>query len=118
MLFNNSAEAVVTFLALEWVHAVAAPVDPNMDLERLARAVENLDAGLIISNYVERGVRDENDVQTKAEAVAAKLGLKHWSTARSTNRGVYLDATDPLGIPAWSGGSADYTLDRDEVRRA
>ncbi|KAJ8905908.1 hypothetical protein NDN08_002410 [Rhodosorus marinus] len=115
MLFNNSVEAVVTFLAIEWVHAIAAPVNPELDVDQIKAAVENLRAALIITQHILPKARTDTDVYTKAAAVATSMELKLWSTARSTNHGVTLDAGGgPIGEPAWHGGASDYTLDDDE----
>mmetsp|Transcript_31121 Transcript_31121/g.119742 ORF Transcript_31121/g.119742 Transcript_31121/m.119742 type:complete len:1123 (-) Transcript_31121:677-4045(-) len=115
MLFNNSVEAVVTFLAIEWVHAIAAPVNPDLDVDQIKEAIENLKATLIIAQHIIPKARTDADVYTKAASVAKSMELKLWSTTRSTNHGVTLDAGGgAVGEPAWHGGASDYTLDDDE----
>lgn len=115
MLFNNSVEAVVTFLALEWVHAKAAPISPEMTVEGITGAIRNVGASVIITQFVDEADRTEGDVCTKAKQTSVESGLKLWYTMRTLNRGVFLETNkDVIGDPAWHGGAGDYTLDMDE----
>jgi acyl-CoA synthetase (AMP-forming)/AMP-acid ligase II len=117
MVTPNSIEAVVYFLALQWIGAIAAPINPELtaaDMKSVAKAVG---AFTVVSPLLEEGTADKNGQDAKVVGVAKELDLIHWNIYRSTNKGVQLEQHGRRAgkDAAWRGGAADFKLDPSEV---
>lgn len=111
---RNSTEAITYFFALQWIGAVAAPVDPGLGREGAVSAMRKAGAATFCSAVD----NDEDDLEAVAMGgVAEAMGIPRWNVYRSTNEGVLLETNNMCmaGGAAWAGGAGDFVLDPEEV---
>jgi len=116
-LAPNSFEMVVYFLAVQWIGAVAAPIDPTLSKDEMVKALRAAKASIVASPLVDEDERDEDELWNKVEAAAKELNLISWHLYRTINTGVQIamHGVRANESAAWNGGSADYKVDPDEV---
>lgn len=117
MAVPNSIEAVVYFLALQWIGAIAAPIDEDLDVDSMSSVLKAVGATTLVSPLVEEDDRDDDPQYQKMESVAERLDLIHWNIYRSMNKGVQLEQHGRRAgkDAAWRGGAADFVLDPNEI---
>lgn len=109
----NQLEAVVYFLALQWIGAVAIPIDPNLDQKALSALLISVSALTVVSPFVDEDERDDDPLFQKVSIVCKEGEFVHWMINRSTNKGVYLEMCGCRASEhsAWAGGAGDFRFD-------
>ncbi|GAB0497339.1 hypothetical protein MMPV_008671 [Pyropia vietnamensis] len=117
MLAPNSFDLVVYFMAVQWIGAVAAPIDTSLSKEEVVLALKSTKASIVASPLVDEDERDDNELWCKVEYAARELGLISWHLYRTVNTGVQIEmhGVRASESAAWNGGSADYKVDPDAV---
>lgn len=117
MVTQNSIEAVVYFLALQWIGAIAAPVDADLDEENMKTVLKAVKAVTLVSPLVDDDDAEEDAIHIKVTKVGKELDLIHWNIYRSMNKGVQLEQHGRRAgkDAAWRGGAADFKLDPTET---
>lgn len=117
MVSPTSIEAVVYFLALQWIGAIAAPVDADLSEQDMKTVLKAVRAVTLVSPLVDEDDAEEDEVHMKVTKVAKELDLIHWNIYRSMNKGVQLEQHGRRAgkDAAWRGGAADFKLDPSEV---
>jgi acyl-CoA synthetase (AMP-forming)/AMP-acid ligase II len=115
MILPNCVEAVVYFLALQWIGAIAAPIDPQLELEVMKTLLKDVKAFTAVSLMPDDNANSELD--TKVAAATTALGIIHWNVFRSMNKGVQLEQHGRRAGEgaAWKGGSGDFKIDPSEI---
>jgi acyl-CoA synthetase (AMP-forming)/AMP-acid ligase II len=117
MIAPNSIEAVVYFLAVQWIGAIAAPIDENLNEADMKSVLQAVNAFTVVSPHIDEDEIANNETNAKITRVAKDLSLIHWNIFRSTNRGVELKQHGRRAgkDAAWKGGAADFKIDAAEV---
>lgn len=117
MLAPNSFDLVVYFMAVQWIGAVAAPIDTLLSKEEIVSALKSAKASIVASPLVDEDERDDNELWCKVHSAARELGLISWHLYRTVNTGVQIEmhGVRASESAAWNGGSADYKVDPDAV---
>lgn len=117
MAMPNSIEAVIYFLALQWIGAVAAPVDPDLPSDQLRTGLSEVKAFTLVTPLVDDDDKADDPLWKKFDDVANELGIIHWNLYRSTNKGVQLEQNERRAgeSAAWKGGAGDFRLDPTET---
>lgn len=117
MLAPNSFDLVVYFMAVQWIGAVAAPIDTSLGKEEIVSALKSSKASIVASPLVDEDERDDNELWCKVDIAARELGLISWHLYRTVNTGVQIEmhGVRASESAAWNGGSADYKVDPDAV---
>jgi acyl-CoA synthetase (AMP-forming)/AMP-acid ligase II len=115
MILPNCVEAIVYFFALQWIGAIAAPINPEMDVVSMKTLLKDVKAFTAVSPVAEDGA--SNELNTKITAAVAELGIIHWNIYRSMNKGVQLEQHGRRAGEgaAWKGGSGDFKIDPSET---
>lgn len=116
-ILHNSIEAVVYFQALQWIGAIAVPIDPDLSEQEITLVLKETKALTIVSALVDEDEQPGNELCQKIKAACSPLDVIEWYVARSTNRGVFLDRKDRRAGEgaAWSGGAGDFKYDPSET---
>lgn len=111
----NCTEAFVYFFALQWIGAVAAPLEPGLGVEKLVEALEAVGAQTLCTRYDSDDVEGMGVAEKAAESVGG--GIPNWHVYRTTNEGIVLETNSMVmaGGAAWAGGAGDFKLDPDEI---
>lgn len=117
MVAPNSFDLVVYFMAVQWIGAVAAPIDTSLCKEEIVSALKSSKASIVVSPLVDEDERDDNELWCKVDSAVRELGLISWHLYRTVNTGVQIEmhGVRASESAAWNGGSADYKVDPDEV---
>lgn len=116
-ILRNPIESIVYFQALQWIGAVAVPIDPNLSENEMALVLRETSAFTLVSPFVEEDERNDDILYQKIEAACSGIDIIQWHVSRSTNRGVYMDRMGRMAGEgaAWAGGSADFKYDPSET---
>lgn len=117
MAVPNSVDAIVYFLALQWIGAIAAPIDPDLSEADLKEILTRVQATTLVSPPADGALQEQDTNYQKLKSVSDALKLIHWNIFRSTNKGVELEQHgQKVGEgAAWKGGSGDFKLDPSEM---
>jgi acyl-CoA synthetase (AMP-forming)/AMP-acid ligase II len=117
MAMPNSVEAVVYFLALQWIGAVAAPINPDLSANDMKVVLKDVAAFTLISPLVNEDDRADDVQYAKIEEVVNSTGIIHWNIFRSINEGVKIEQHGRRAGKgaAWKGGAADFVLDPSQI---
>lgn len=112
-ILPNSVEAIVYFLALQWIGAIAVPIGPSIDGAILTTVLNEVSALTVVTPFVDEDERVDDQQYQMVHEVCLEFDIVHWMIARSTNKGVYLDMCGRRASehPAWAGGAADFKFD-------
>ncbi|CAN8072480.1 unnamed protein product [Agarophyton chilense] len=116
-VLETGVEAVIYFLALQWIGAIALPIDPSLSAEDIATVLRKLKAVTLVSSNVEDDDEKKNDpLFQKVHTACESQAVIHWYICRSVNRGVFLDRKGIMaGVgAAWAGGAGDFKYDPNE----
>lgn len=113
----NCVEAVVYFLAVVWIGAVAAPVDIELGEMDFVRAVKAAKTATIVSPLVDVDGMEDDVLFTKCSKAAKELELVEWHVHRTLNAGVLLETHGRRAASgaAWAGGAGDYKADSAQI---
>lgn len=116
-ILQNSIEAVVYFQALQWIGAIAVPIDPDLSEDEIALVLKQADAFTVVSRLVDEDEQATDALFQKIRAACSTLGIIEWYIARSTNRGVFLERKNRRAGEgaAWSGGAGDFKYEPSET---
>lgn len=117
MICPISLESMVYFLALMWIGAIAAPIDPGLEWENMREYLKEMGAFCVVSPLVDDDDKKVDVLWGKVEKAAGDLGLLNWHVYRTTNEGVLVDmhGTRADKSAAWSGGAGDFKIDPAEI---
>lgn len=103
----TSVDAIVYFLAVVWIGAIAAPVDITQSVDDIAHVLRASGASTVAA-------RDDDE---KVHEAAESLGIIEWSVRRTLNEGVVLDTNGVRAGEgaAWKGGAGDFRVDSGQV---
>lgn len=116
MALPNTFEAVVYFFALQWIGAIAAPLDPSLDSEGLKNALQAVKAQTLMTPYLQASDAKSDPLSLAAESACEEIDVLNWKIYRTINEGVLLEMGGKLmGSAAWAGGAGDFKLDPEEI---
>lgn len=117
MSLENSLEAIVYFLALQWIGAIAAPVDTQLTYEDTLSFLKSVRAATVVSATVESDEQEENELFQKMKKACEELDLIEWHITRTINDGVILEMHGRRASEgaAWKGGSGDFKPDSSQI---
>ncbi|KAI0559472.1 acid-thiol ligase [Gracilaria domingensis] len=115
-VLENCVEAVIYFLALQWIGAIAVPIDPQLSENDIGTILRAVKAVTLVSTAVDDDESQQDPFLRKIQTACENQGVIHWYVCRSTNRGVYLDRKGKMAGEgaAWSGGAGDFKYDPNE----
>ncbi len=113
----NCVEAIVYFLAIVWIGAIAAPIDVELGLDDVIRALKATKAATLVSPLVDEDDAPEDALYQRMGQAAETLGIVEWHITRTTNEGVVLETHGRRAAEgaAWHGGAADFQPDGTQV---
>lgn len=116
-ILHNSIESIVYFQALQWIGAIAVPIDPNLSEKEIALVLKETSAFTLVSPLFEEGEKTDDTLFRKIEAACSGIDIIQWYVSRSTNKGVFMERMDRMAGEgaAWAGGSADFKYDPSET---
>lgn len=116
-ILNNSVEPLVFFLALQWIAAIAVPIDPDLSSEDIDTILKQLNTSIVVSPLVDEDDIETDELYQKVSAICDANQYIHWFISRSTNQGVYLDMNGKRAgdSAAWAGGASDFKYDPNET---
>lgn len=116
-ILRHSIESIVYFQALQWIGAIAVPVDPNLSQKEIALVLKETSAFTLVSPLVEEEERADDVLFQKIEAACSGIDIIKWYVSRSTNKGVFMERMNRMAGEgaAWAGGSADFKYDPSET---
>lgn len=88
-VLENGIEAVIYFLSLQWIGAIAVPIDPKLSASDIASVLQEVKAATLVSADVDEDEQDENELFQKLKEACNRQEVIHWFIRRSTNRGVF-----------------------------
>lgn len=117
MVTPNSIEAIVYFLAVQWVGAIAAPVDETLNEADMKSVLQAVQAFTVVSPLIDEDEIEDDEQNAKITKVAKELDIIHWNIYRTTNKGVQLEQHKRRAgkDAAWKGGAADFKIDATEI---
>lgn len=117
MVVPNSIEAIVYFLAVQWVGAIAAPVDETLSEADMKSVLKAVEAFTVVSPLIDEDDVADDEQNAKVTKVAKDLDIIHWNIYRTTNKGVQLEQHGRRAgkDAAWKGGAADFKIDATEI---
>lgn len=117
MVTPNSIEAIVYFLAVQWVGAIAAPVDETLNEAEMKSVLHAVEAFTVVSPLIDEDDIEDDEQNAKVTKVAKELDIIHWNIYRTTNKGVQLEQHGRRAgkDAAWKGGAADFKIDATEI---
>ena len=115
-IIETCIEAIVYFLALQWIGAIAVPIDPNLSKEEITHILRQVNAHTVVSALVDDDEQAQDEIFNKIQDVCQSQNIIQWYISRSTNRGVFLDMKGVRAGQgaAWSGGAGDFKFDPTE----
>eukprot|EP00178_Gracilaria_changii_P004936 TRINITY_DN17_c0_g2_i10.p1 TRINITY_DN17_c0_g2~~TRINITY_DN17_c0_g2_i10.p1 ORF type:complete len:913 (-),score=197.53 TRINITY_DN17_c0_g2_i10:5415-8153(-) len=115
-VLENGVEAVIYFLALQWIGAIAVPIDPKLCAEDITKVLQEVNAVTLVSADIDDDDRLNDRCFQNISTACEKQNVIHWHVCRSTNKGVYLDRKGKMagGGAAWAGGAGDFKYDPNE----
>ena len=116
-ILDNYVEAVIFFLALQWIGAIAVPIDPTLSADDIASFLVEVGTSIVVSSFLDEDERDDNELFQKVKEVCSSRNYLQWYITRSTNRGVYLEMEGRRAGEgaAWAGGAGDFKYDPTET---
>jgi acyl-CoA synthetase (AMP-forming)/AMP-acid ligase II/archaellum component FlaC len=116
MALPNSFEAIVYFFALQWIGAIAAPIDTTLDTKDFVKQLRSVRAQTLVSPFLDASDAREDALYNSALEASEELKICNWHVYRTINEGVILETGGhAMGSAAWSGGAGDFKLDPDEI---
>lgn len=116
-VLDNCIEAVVYFLAVQWIGAIAVPIDPALSAQTIASVLKEVNATTVVSAFVDEDEQKDDEMFLKMNQVSSTQNIIHWYISRSMNKGVYLEMYKRRAGEgaAWAGGAADFKYDPTET---
>lgn len=117
MVTPNSIEAIVYFLAVQWIGAIAAPVDETLSEADMKSVLQSVQAFTVVSPLIDEDDIEDDEMNAKITKVAKDLDIIHWNIYRTLNQGVQLEQHGRRAgkDAAWRGGAADFKIDAAEI---
>lgn len=116
-VLENSIEAVVYFLALQWIGAIAVPIDPSLPAKDITSTLKEVQATTVVSAFVDEDERDNDELFKKIAEACNEADVIQWYITRTTNRGVFVNMCGRRAGEgaAWAGGAGDLKYDPSET---
>lgn len=115
-VLENSVEAIVYFLALQWIGAIASPIDPTASADETITHLKSVKAATVVSPLIDEDDEDDNALFQKMRDVCNSVDVISWHIHRTMNEGVVLEMHGKRASEgaAWSGGAGDFKLEPTE----
>lgn len=116
-ILTNNVESIIYFQALQWIGAIAVPINPTLTEKEINLVLKETQAFTLVSPLIDEDERATDQLYQKINAACSTLDIIQWYVTRSTNKGVYIDR---MGIraaedAAWAGGASDFKYDPSET---
>lgn len=87
-LLRSGIESTVLFLALQWIGAIAVPIDPTLDESLLGPILQYVSTVTVVSPFVDERDRKNDALYLMVSRVCEKGDHVHWMIDRSNNSGI------------------------------